>query len=188
LAGQSGGQSLQQALPVDREVWEALDREEQHRILATVVEGVRYDRRLQQGRLRLRAEMAGREGQEVAIRAGNKSLVQQIPPERVEKLAVPASEGQLLRITKLMALAVRYEELLRQGTAKDYADLARLGGVSRARITQLMNLRNLAPVIQEQILLLPQNPTNQSKFTERALRRMSSVADWREQIQQFEQL
>lgn len=52
-----------------------------------------------------------------------------------------------------MALAIRFEELLTSGTVKDYADLARLGGVSRARITQIMNLRLLAPDIQESLLL-----------------------------------
>ena len=56
---------------------------------------------------------------------------------------------RLTRITRLMALAVRFEGLLQEGTVKDYADLARLGGVTRARITQIMNLRNLAPPIQE---------------------------------------
>ncbi len=49
------------------------------------------------------------------------------------------------RITKLMALAIRLEGLMQEGVAKDYADLARLGGVSRSRITQILNLRNLAP-------------------------------------------
>ncbi len=186
LAGQMGGEILRQALPVERAVWEELEREEQHRILATIVEGVRYDRRLQQGRLLLRAEMAIQEGAEVAIRAGKKPLVRQISPEPVEMVAVPGNEGQLPRITKMMALAVRFEELLRQGTAKDYADLARLGGVSRARITQLMNLRNLAPLIQEQIVLMPQNRCDRRKLTERNLRRLSGMVDWREQLKQFE--
>ncbi|GIW56744.1 MAG: hypothetical protein KatS3mg082_3148 [Nitrospiraceae bacterium] len=36
---------------------------------------------------------------------------------------------------------------------KDYADLARLGFVTRARVTQIMNLCLLAPDIQEEILL-----------------------------------
>lgn len=35
-----------------------------------------------------------------------------------------------------------------------YADLARLGGVSRARITQIMNLLNLRTWKQEEILFL----------------------------------
>jgi hypothetical protein len=61
----------------------------------------------------------------------------------------------LPRITRLLASAVRFEGLLREGTVRDYAELARLGGVSRARMTQIMSLRNLAPVIQERILGLP---------------------------------
>jgi hypothetical protein len=35
---------------------------------------------------------------------------------------------------------------------RDFADLARLGYVTRARITQIMNMLNLAPDIQEEIL------------------------------------
>ena len=38
---------------------------------------------------------------------------------------------------------------------RDYADVARLGYVTRARVTQIMNLALLAPDIQEE-LLLPQ--------------------------------
>ena len=106
----------------------------------------------------------------------------------MEERAAEVVGDRLPRITKLMALAVRFEDLLRRGTAKDYADLARLGGVSRARITQVMNLRNLAPVLQEQILWLPQDHSEKSKLNERALRRISGTMDWREQITQFEQL
>jgi hypothetical protein len=37
-----------------------------------------------------------------------------------------------------------------------YAELARRGIVTRARITQMLNLLNLAPQIQEEILFLPE--------------------------------
>ena len=56
------------------------------------------------------------------------------------------------RISRLMALAIHFEGLIRHGLVKDYADLARLGGVSRARITQIMNLLNLPPWKQEELL------------------------------------
>ncbi len=62
------------------------------------------------------------------------------------------------RIARLMALAIRLDELLREETIRDYADLARLGRVTRARMTQIMKLLHLAPDIQEQILLLPRLP------------------------------
>jgi len=51
-----------------------------------------------------------------------------------------------------MAPAVRFDGLLRVGTVRNYVELARLRGVSRARIAQILNLRNLALAIQEKIL------------------------------------
>jgi hypothetical protein len=56
------------------------------------------------------------------------------------------------------------------GPVKDYADLARLGRVSAARITQIMNLRNLAPAIQEQIVMLPATTSAPAEIKERGLR------------------
>ena len=51
-----------------------------------------------------------------------------------------------------MALAIKFDGMLREGVATDYTDLARLGSVTRARMTQIMNLLNLAPDIQEQMI------------------------------------
>ena len=63
--------------------------------------------------------------------------------------------GRVPRVARLMALAIRCEGLLRRGEVKDYATLARLGNVTRARITQIMNLLHLAPDLQEALLFLP---------------------------------
>jgi hypothetical protein len=81
---------------------------------------------------------------------------------------VQFTESGLPRVTRLMALVIRWESLLQNGTVKDYAALARLGGVSRTRITQIMHLRNLAPTIQEQLLFLPAEAGK--SINERALR------------------
>jgi len=51
-----------------------------------------------------------------------------------------------------MALAIYYEDLIRNGQVHDYAEIATLGHVTRARVTQIMNLRLLAPDIQERLL------------------------------------
>src|SRR5438045_407206 len=80
------------------------------------------------------------------------------------------TSGRLARITRLLALAIKFDDLLRFGTVKNFADLARLGHVSRARITQIMNLLNLAPDLQEQILFLPGMPNGPDPFAERDLR------------------
>jgi hypothetical protein len=59
------------------------------------------------------------------------------------------------RVARLLALAHYFQDLLRRGVVKDQADLARLGRVTRARVTQVMNLLLLAPDVQEAILFLP---------------------------------
>ena len=94
------------------------------------------------------------------------------------------SEGvlnRLPRITRLLALAMKFEGLIQQGVAKDYAELARLGQVSRARMTQIMNLLNLAPDIREQILFsLPGLAANQ-RIRESSIRKLSAEVIWSRQ-------
>ena len=63
--------------------------------------------------------------------------------------------GRVPRIARLMALAIRFDGLVRDGVVADQAELARLGHVTRARVTQIMNLLHLAPDIQENLLFLP---------------------------------
>ena len=96
---------------------------------------------------------------------------------------VPASVdlGRVPRVSRLMALAIRLDRLLREGVARDYADLARLGGVTRARLTQVMNLLLLAPDIQEEILSLPRTQCGFDPIPERRVRTITSVPDWRKQ-------
>ncbi|MCD6404310.1 MAG: hypothetical protein J7M19_00625 [Planctomycetes bacterium] len=67
----------------------------------------------------------------------------------------PTAPPAIPRVARLLALAHHLETQVRTGTVKDYAELASLLGVSRARITQLLNLLFLAPDIQEEILFLP---------------------------------
>ncbi len=81
------------------------------------------------------------------------------------------------RIARLVALAIRFEGLLRDRTFRDPAELARLGGVTRARMSQIMQLRHLAPDIQEEILFLPLI----AGLNERNLRPVVSRIDWSEQ-------
>ncbi|MEQ8785091.1 MAG: hypothetical protein RIC55_02290 [Pirellulaceae bacterium] len=82
------------------------------------------------------------------------------------------------RVAKLLALAIRFDRLVSDGTVANYADLARLGRVSRARLTQIMNLLHLAPDIQEEILFLPATERGMDGVTERDLRPIVTEADW----------
>jgi hypothetical protein len=93
----------------------------------------------------------------------------------------PAPVGRIPRVARLMALAIRFEQLIRDGAVADQADLARLGHVTRARLTQIMNLLSLAPDIQEAILFLPASERGREAITERDLRPISAMADWEKQ-------
>src|SRR4029077_19941358 len=73
------------------------------------------------------------------------------------------------RVTCLLALAHRFEALVRSGEVRDYADLARAGHVSRARMSQILKLLMLAPSIQERILWLPPRTAGEEGITERHL-------------------
>jgi hypothetical protein len=89
--------------------------------------------------------------------------------------------GRVPRVAKLMALAIRFEQLVADGVVADYAELSRLGHVTRARMTQIMNLLHLAPDIQEAILFLPRVKSGRDPITERELRSLAAMPDWRKQ-------
>jgi hypothetical protein len=93
----------------------------------------------------------------------------------------PAEAGQIPRLSRLMALAIRFGRLIQEGRVRDYAELARLGHVTRARLTQIMNLRLLAPDIQEEILFLPRVAGEREAIAERHVRPITAVPNWAKQ-------
>jgi hypothetical protein len=99
-------------------------------------------------------------------------------PKENERTIKP---GNIPRVSKLMALAIRMEGLVQRGEVRDYADLARLGYVTRARITQIMNLLNLAPDIQEELLFLPRTIKGRDPIFEKDLRPIVTVPFWQRQ-------
>ncbi len=103
-------------------------------------------------------------------------------------MSEPAQEpcGKPPRLARLVALAHKLDGLVRSGAVKDYAELAQLGHVSPARLSQIMLLLHLAPAIQEYILFL--SPGEARFVTELALRGIAHEAHWDRQRELFEQL
>lgn len=108
-------------------------------------------------------------------RTGHRVVRDTAPP-------APPTAGRIPRISRLMALAIRFEQLIRDGMVKDQADLARLAQITRARVTQIMDLLLLAPEIQEEILFLEPGEKGKDRITERSLRRISAVSLWQNQL------
>lgn len=89
--------------------------------------------------------------------------------------------GRIPRITKMMALAIRLDHLIKSGQVTDQAELARVGHVSRARLTQIMDLNLLAPSIQEEILTSENLIAILTMVPERRFRFIASKPSWKEQ-------
>ena len=89
--------------------------------------------------------------------------------------------GRVPRVARLLALAHRLDRLLRAGVVQDYAELARLGYVTRARISQILNLLYLAPDLQEAVLFLPRTERGRDPIPLWRLQPIVSTVDWKRQ-------
>ena len=84
-----------------------------------------------------------------AQRGHGKSLVDE------PVVAMPTEqERRPARVAVMLALAHKIQEAIDRGVVQDQAEAARRLGVSRARLTQLLDLTLLAPGIQEELLFL----------------------------------
>jgi len=96
--------------------------------------------------------------------------------------------GRVPRISRIMALAIKLERVVREGQAPTYASLAEAGHLSRARLSQIMTLANLAPSIQETVLLLPRKMSGPDRVSEKQLRSIARQVDWDSQRKLFDVL
>jgi len=102
--------------------------------------------------------------------------------ERDEPTEAPSScRGRLPRVTQVLALAIQFQEMIQRGEARDYANLARLGCLTRERMSQIMELIWLAPDIQQEILEFPPSRGARFPISEVAARRVAAKLDWAQQ-------
>ncbi len=94
----------------------------------------------------------------------------------------PACEpGRVPRVARWLALAIRLEARLAAGTLADAATVARDAQVTRARVSQVLNLAFLAPDIQEAVLGLPRVAAGRDPVTLGDLQRIALTLDWAKQ-------
>jgi hypothetical protein len=89
--------------------------------------------------------------------------------------------GKLPRVARLMALAIKLQEMVDRREVSHYAEIAQLGHVTRARMSQLMALLLLAPDIQESLLFLPPTKQGRDPVSERSIRSLAATPSWRRQ-------
>lgn len=97
-------------------------------------------------------------------------------------------DGRIPRVARLMALAIKIDGLIASGAIADQAEAAVVGHVTRARITQIMNLLLLAPDIQEAILNLPRTTRGRDPIVESHLRPIAAERCWERQRRMWRRL
>jgi hypothetical protein len=103
----------------------------------------------------------------------------QLRPHAKKEAAAPGTErGKLPRVAEVLALAIGFDDMIRRGLAKDHSDLARLGCISKERVSQIMRLVWLAPDIQQEILTLPRTSLGRFNVGEVVLRQVASKMLW----------
>ena len=100
----------------------------------------------------------------------------------------PPRNGRLPRVTQVMALAIQFQDMIQRGEARDYADLARLGCLTRERMSQIMELVWLAPDIQQEILEFPPSGAARFPISEVSVRRIASRLSWDDQRVEWDKL
>ena len=111
------------------------------------------------------------------------------PPGERQDSDVPRSRaGRLPRVTQVLALAIYFQDAIQRGEARDYADLARLGCLTRERMSQIMELVWLAPDIQQEILHLGPQTGGRYPISECAVRRFASLLAWDDQRAEWDTL
>jgi hypothetical protein len=83
--------------------------------------------------------------------------------------------------------AIEWKRMLDQGIAGSLSELAREEGISRTRVTQILNLLKLPSEIRENLA----NQTNHKFirfFTERRLRKIATIRHPRRQIRKFQDM
>ena len=101
-------------------------------------------------------------------------------PKPTEKQNLQSVPEQVPKLTRRLVLGHYFEGLVRDGVVKNYAEIARLIGISRARVTQFVNLTLLTPRVQDEILS-PGDRSGDPHLLERRLRRLLDTLSWPDQ-------
>lgn len=115
------------------------------------------------------------------IKVKRKIQIRRGQGRRTKRPARERPQGRIPRVSRLMALAIKFDGLISDGVVTDQSELARLAHVTQPRMTQIMNLLNLAPDIQEQLLFLPRVTNGRDPIHEKMLRPVAAQAAWHKQ-------
>jgi hypothetical protein len=111
---------------------------------------------------------------------GELHRVRQGRRKRFVAIPSPGPVHRPARVATTLAFAHKIRQAILSGEIQDQADAARKLGLTRARLSQVIDLTNLAPDLQEEILFL-ETLDGRESLSERALRGVLRAAAWAEQ-------
>lgn len=117
------------------------------------------------------------------VARGRKQLEQGAPAH-----VAPLAAGRVPRVARLMALALRLQRQVQQGVFANLAEVARLGHVTTARVSQILSLVNLAPDLQEALLFLPRTEKGRDAVVLREVLEVAQEMDWKRQRRLWQRL
>ena len=88
---------------------------------------------------------------------------------------------RLPHITRLMALAIKYDRMISRSTVERHCEIAELAGTSRSLISDIVRLRLLSPDIQEWLLNLPEQERDDGPLSRAQLRELTRISSWEQQ-------
>lgn len=99
-----------------------------------------------------------------------------------------AKPVRLPRVTRLMALSIKYEHLIQGGLVKTHDELADLAGVDRSLVSRIVRLRLLSPRIQEWLLNLPETERGDDPVDLTNLGPLTRIVSWDKQHDELRKL
>lgn len=100
----------------------------------------------------------------------------------------PKHPGKIPTVSRMMALAIFYERLIKNGKVKSIYDIGRLENISQQRASQVMSLLLLSPSLQEKILTLPrQYPYSKHISTKKCIN-IATEIDFEKQEELFAEM
>ena len=102
------------------------------------------------------------------------------PAADTEETEPRKRRGKIPRVSRLMALAIQFDEMIRRGEVRDATELAMLYDITQPRMSQIRAMTLLAPDIQEAILDLEPTTEHVPRFREREVRTVAILPNGRQ--------
>jgi len=119
----------------------------------------------------------------VKLKSGRRGQKRVVKASAKDDASVPT--GRVPRISRLMALAIHYDRLLTEGHVRSHHELSRLTGMDRSQLSRILNLRLLAPAIQEKLLFLPEITSGNDDIHLADMAKIWRERDWGQQWEIF---